>query len=82
MADDDTTQAPQDAAQADPAPAAPDPAPEPADAVSDDAVALDAIINRWAFAHIYNSPVSQHVDAWNHLTAHLPALRDAILKGE
>lgn len=42
---------------------------------------IDAAIHGWLHARIANSVIAQHTPAWNHLTANLAELRDAIIQG-
>lgn len=42
----------------------------------------DAIINQWVRDHIHNSPVSRWTEAYAHLVAMLPKLRDLLLAKE
>ena len=40
---------------------------------------VDAGIQKWVDTFMRDSPLSRHVEAWNHLTSHLAVLRDAII---
>jgi hypothetical protein len=52
------------------------PSPEPAaDAAREK---MEAAVNAWLVAHIYNSPLSRSSDAWACLHAALPALIDSL----
>lgn len=49
-------------------------------AAAEKAQAVERGIAGWVNEHIRNSPVSQSVEAWNHLTDRLGALTAAIVK--
>lgn len=59
---------------------------DPIDTVNKDDVAITSdlkakvslSISDWVREHLSNSPVSEHVTAWNHLQSKLPALTDAL----
>jgi hypothetical protein len=42
--------------------------------------AFDAALAAWVDQNIRNSPVARSTEAWNYLTAQLPALRAAFVK--
>jgi hypothetical protein len=41
---------------------------------------IDAAVHAWMVAQIYNSPVSQQTDAYNHLFNSLPDLKSRLLE--
>jgi hypothetical protein len=42
--------------------------------------AFDAALAAWVNQNIRNSPIARSTEAWNYLTAQLPALRAAFVK--
>jgi len=57
-----------------------EPEPEPEPSPAPPKTNYGALVQRWVDEHLANSPIARSVEAWNHLTARLPALVDALNK--
>jgi hypothetical protein len=67
-------------ASAGPADGAPEAAPDPADPALEQSANIGAVLEAWLHETMRDSPIARSTEAWNHLVASLPALRDRIMK--